>query len=443
MSNIYTIRSIDDKEATFTIHPNTSDNLGIGRKRVVSLSFGSMRIFANINQDSAVPKEEIWLSNKVLADLYLPTYLKYEIIVNRNEIVIGPYIGLLMSKEGRKLTASRLEQLKIYVKYYNELHGAVVAFALDKVDTSSRLVEGYCYNPISKTYEKGIFPFPSSIYRTVGMSDYLKNCFLSVIGDRVFNNQYFNKWDMYQWISKDTDLNTHIPFTLIYQTPQDVFDLLDKYKKIYMKPVSGLKGHGIMQIKLDSGTYVVNYRENDTNHNDVLENKDKAYEYIKYKFSHDRYLVQQAIDLIEYKGGVVDFRCITQKIQTGKWVCKSIIGRYGRRGSVVSNISNGGRAFRIDDIINRSIPLSARKIESLKYDITAFALRICNALDEYGLNCGTLGIDIGIDVEENLWLFEINNRDPDPSIAMNIHDLQLYNDLKTGPLFYAKSLAGF
>jgi len=64
-------------------------------------------------------------------------------------------------------------------------------------------------------------------------------------------------------------------------------------------------------------------------------------------------------------------------------------------------------------------------------------------LDEYGLNCGTLGLDIGVDLEEKIWLIEINNRDPDPSIALNVHDLQLYYELKTGPLFYAKFLAGF
>ena len=73
----------------------------------------------------------------------------------------------------------------------------------------------------------------------------------------------------------------------------------------------------------------------------------------------------------------------------------------------------------------------------------AFAINVCNTLDKYGINCGTLGLDIGMDPQWNLWLIEINNRDPDPRIAMDIHDVQLYYTLKTGPLFYAKLLAGF
>ncbi|HHW48361.1 MAG TPA: hypothetical protein GXX14_07065 [Clostridiaceae bacterium] len=60
-----------------------------------------------------------------------------------------------------------------------------------------------------------------------------------------------------------------------------------------------------------------------------------------------------------------------------------------------------------------------------------------------GVNCGNFGVDIGIDREGHLWLIEVNNRDPDPSIALDIHDKPLYYSLKTGILYYAKSLAGF
>jgi len=441
MSNIYKIKYIEERKPTLFINPNTANCLGISRKRIISISFGSLRFFASINKSSEVPEEEIRLSNKLFTDLHLPDYLEFEIKVNQNEMSIGPYIGLLMSRKDIKLTPSRLEQMKIYVRTYEELHGAVIIFALDKVDAISFLVEGYCYNPVSKNFEKGIFPFPSSIYRTIGLSDNWKNCFLSVLGDRVFNSHYFNKWDMYQWFSQNTDLSSRIPFSLVYQTPQSIFDALVRFKKIYVKPVSGLGGRGIMQISHNQGAYVFKYRENGVNHKDILEYKDQAADYIKYKFSHGRYLVQQAIDLIQYKGGVVDFRCVMQKDQSGKWVCKTIIGRYGDRDSIVSNISCGGTAFRIDEIVKRSIPLPTSII--LKDGINDFALQICNVLDEYGLNCGTLGLDIGVDLEEKIWLIEINNRDPDPSIALDVHDLQLYYELKTGPLFYAKFLAGF
>jgi hypothetical protein len=90
-----------------------------------------------------------------------------------------------------------------------------------------------------------------------------------------------------------------------------------------------------------------------------------------------------------------------------------------------------------------NVKLSTNLIESLETEIRVFAIDVCNALDESGINCGTLGLDIGVDKTGHLWLIEINNRDPNPSIALNIHDVHLYYQLKTGPLFYAKFLAGF
>jgi glutathione synthase/RimK-type ligase-like ATP-grasp enzyme len=132
-----------------------------------------------------------------------------------------------------------------------------------------------------------------------------------------------------------------------------------------------------------------------------------------------------------------------QKNQSNMWVCKAIVGRKGEQNSVVSNISSGGKAFRLVEILEKITPLTEENLKVLTEKIKSLAIDICNAVDEYGINCGTLGIDIGIDKKGCLWLIEINNRNPGLSIALDIHDKQLYYTLKTGQLFYAKSLAGF
>jgi hypothetical protein len=69
--------------------------------------------------------------------------------------------------------------------------------------------------------------------------------------------------------------------------------------------------------------------------------------------------------------------------------------------------------------------------------------KICSALDEYGFNFGTLGLDLGIDEEQNIWLIEVNNRKPHPGIALRASDIPAYYTILTAPLHYAKSLAGF
>jgi len=107
----------------------------------------------------------------------------------------------------------------------------------------------------------------------------------------------------------------------------------------------------------------------------------------------------------------------------------------------VSNISSGGTAYRVTEILEKVMPSSV--VPSMEEKIRNFDLEICNALDEIGINCGDLGVDVGVDTQGCLWLIEINNRDPDPTIALNIRDRRLYYDLKAGRLLYAKALAGF
>jgi glutathione synthase/RimK-type ligase-like ATP-grasp enzyme len=441
--NIATITVIANTSSELNMHPRKAALIGLGRKKSAFISFGSQKHYVKITMNNEISHESVLLSPKLIEELHLPDYPIYELCVNKNEIIIGPYIGLLFSEQAKKLTSSRLKKTMIYLRDYSKLHGAVVVFALDQVDTKSRLIEGYCYNPIKNFWQRGIFPYPTSIYRSIGLSETWKNHFLSVIGDKVFNNHYFNKWEMYQWFSKDCEINPHIPYTVLYESPQDVLDLLDRFKKIYIKPVSGLRGRRIVKLSTENEKFVLKYRKQGVNCQVAFENSSEVSEYIQKHFYAGKYLIQQAIDLMEYKGGMIDFRCVVQKNQANIWVCNAIIGRQGDKGSIVSNISSGGTAFPARDILERVVSPSEENILYWKEKMEFFAINVCRTLDEYGINCGNLGLDIGIDKQGRLWLIEINNRDPDPTIALDIQDKQLYHNLITSPLFYAKSLAGF
>ena len=360
--DIYKIKPQGGKKEVLHINPKTAENLGLKSAKITVLQFGSARQFASISVAENVPPNEICLSSKLIASLRLPLYPDYELRASRNRLEIGPFIGMLISREDKNLTPNALEKMKIYVSDYARLHGAIVVFALDAVDPVGQLIEGYCYNPLSRKFEKGVFPFPSAIYRTIGLSDRWKNLFLSVIGGRLYNSHYFNKWEMYQWYSKNPGLSAHVPFTCKYKSPEDVFNMLYKYQKAYIKPISGLGGHGVVQVRLHNGRYIFKYREHGENRTDISQNKAEAAEYLTIRLNHGKYLVQQPIELIQIDERVIDFRCIMQKNLYGKWECKAIIGRCGNKGSIVSNISSGGSAFMLKN--RNSLPLPKRKLFS-------------------------------------------------------------------------------
>jgi hypothetical protein len=282
ISSTFTIKAIVDKHPLFVIHPQKAIEIDLARKKLACICFGNRKHYVRIKLDEEIDQENVMLSKELIDELHLPDYPIYEIRVKENKITIGPYIGLLISKADEDLTNSRLRKMMTYVKEYSRLHGAVVVFALNKVDTRNRLIEGYCYNPVKNYWQRGTFPYPSSIYRTIGLSKEWKNHFLSVIGDRIFNNQYFGKWKMYQWFSENTEIYPHIPYTTLYQSYHDVFDLLEKYKKLYIKPVLGLKGHRIVQVSMEEkNVFVFKYREQGINYEVTLENRRETKEFIK------------------------------------------------------------------------------------------------------------------------------------------------------------------
>jgi hypothetical protein len=443
MNNIVTIKTIAEQETDFIISTSMATELNLSNKVISVICFGTQKQYVNISISDQIEYGTVNISKKVMNELHLPEYPVFELFVRNNELIIGPFIGLLSSSKDKRFTKTRLEKLLVYFKKYSEIHGAIVVFALDKVNTKARLIEGYCYNPATNSFENGVFPYPCAIYRKIGLSDKWKNHFVSAIGDKLFNNYYFNKWEMYQWYSSNTELATYLPYTCLYKTSKDVLNALDLYEDIYVKPVSGLRGNSIVKISKRNSEFTFKYRLKNTNQTDVFQKLSEVRENIHKHFSSRRYLIQKSIELITYKGGVIDFRCIMQKNQFNAWDCKAVIARCGEKNSIVSNISSGGRAYSGVDIMEYAIDMPLEQRIMLNEKIVALTIKICNTLDNYGINCGSLGLDIGVDKNLNLWLFEINNRDPDPSISMNINDVELYHNLKAGILLYGKYLAGF
>lgn len=438
-----TIQKSENPDEALHLPAAAVRKLGLRESRRVALVFGGLRHPVQVVPDGRLAPGRAQLSHRVMVHLHMPDYLEYELALRGGTLRVGPVIGLLVSRTAAELTPGRLSRLLRYVPDYSRLHGAVLAFALDRVDPAARLVEGYCYHPGTGRFEPGVFPYPGAIYRTIGLSRHWKDHFLDAMAGGIFNYPYFSKWDMHRWFAGDPAVGSHMPATVRYDSPRRAEEMLRRWGALYIKPASGLGGHGVVRARLDGGMVRFEYREGQQNRRDVVRLGAESDAYFTARFSHGHFLLQQALELIRVGGRVVDFRCVMQKDQSCRWQCRAVIGRLGRRGSVVSNISSGGSAFPAEELPRLPVTLPPEEAEALPGRLWKFAFAVCAAVDRAGLRCGTLGLDVGADAAGRLWLIEINNRDPDPTIALNIGDRPLYRRLKSGPLFYAKALAGF
>ncbi len=437
------IKQSADMRPQITLNAKKALELGLAKKKQAYISFGNRKRYVDVRISDSLAEEDIQLSENVITELFLPEYAAYEIRADKNEITMGPFIGLLVRNNDEALNQKYLSKMLLYAKNYAAVKGAMVVFALDKVDAVKLVIEGYCYDPTSGGWQRGVFPYPCAIYRTIGLNTYWKNHFLSAIGDKVFNSLYFNKREMYEWLSADPSINPHLPHTILYKAHKDIPDMLDRFGTIYIKPVSGLKGRGVVRVSREEGLMVFRYREGGKNRQLAPDSPEEVRQFIDGSLKYRKYLIQQAIQLIQYEGGVTDFRCVLQKNKSDAWEFMAMFGRRGEKDSIVSNISSGGAPFKGDDLLKMAIAPYKMDFRGIRDEIRRLALAVCATLDEFGFNCGVLGLDIGLDINGHIWLIEINNRDPSMVFAKDIGDEELYNRLKTNPVFYAKALAGF
>lgn len=443
MEYVVTIRPYVSNHPLLIINEELAEKLNLIKKKRGYVSFGTQKNYVDIKISQKLDTGEISLSTSIISNLHIPDYPILEVRVKGNEIAIGPCIGILASHKDKDITKRRLKNISLNTKDYQRIHGAIIVFALDKVSISKRLVEGYCYNPKTDTWERGIFPYPLSIYWRTGLDIEWQNHFLSVIGDTVFNNYSFDKWEMNEWFSKEPEILPHLPCTRLYESKQDIYDMLLKYPALYIKPIWGMKGFGVVKASLDNDMVVFKYRENDEDIVISAKDEEEFEEAVEKLFKRKNHIIQQGLDLLSYNGGVVDFRCVMQKNAAANWICNAIVGRIGAAGSVVSNISSGGAALPGIELISEALSLSEFETFDLKEKMTSLCMKVCRTLDEYGINYGSLGLDLGVDKNMNIWLIEVNNRRPHPAIALRVNDIPSYYTILASPLHYAKALSGF
>ncbi len=178
-------------------------------------------------------------------------------------------------------------------------------------------------------------------------------------------------------------------------------EYLTKYKKIIVKPSIGARGLGIYQISGTFDRYIL--RDNKKTHKLDRHNLKKIVD----DFIDKGYLVQPYMECRTSMDEPFDFRIHIQKDGQGAWQITRMYARIGAKGSVLSNISQGGLSCDIDYFLKVEYGERASywkdKLETLSFDIAKHIEEIyMQSFDEFG-------IDLAIDKDENIWLYEVNS----------------------------------
>ncbi|MFD1416285.1 YheC/YheD family protein [Oceanobacillus jeddahense] len=184
---------------------------------------------------------------------------------------------------------------------------------------------------------------------------------------------------------------------------------LSKYGEVVVKPIYSQLGKNIYKIsQINEDEFIIGYQK--SSHKMNLQD---TFSYFQNIISKDKFIVQKYIPSRTHLGDPFDCRVHLEKNKEGNWVIAKKYIRIGTDQQVVSNIQQGGNMFDAGMFLKLKFEEEAQLVNQ---HINSFALFMAKHTEKIRKReLVTLGLDIGIDNDKNLFLFEANSA-PDTSL---------------------------
>ncbi|WP_338473094.1 YheC/YheD family protein [Niallia sp. XMNu-256] len=447
---MYVIRKTYQSPCSITVSGDLASKLMIKENKTLLLQHGLESTEVSTHIESDYKKTFIGVSEDILNQLGLQLNVKYDLLIKDNTIILGPIIGMLVSRDESELELQVKENnLHRYIHFYEQIGGMVIAFSLAGVNKDKNKIKGYLYDPTSNTWKKGVYPFPQAIFNRMTLPTEWRVYFKSLIGNKVFNDFYLNKMKVFELLSLSQDIRKHLPNTVLYSSTSDLYNLLDLHSKVYIKPIAGSFGKGIYKLKKIGKQFSLSYKK------EYIKKNKKRTKYIKLNFQSwdlvrnylsktlrfKKYIIQQGIDTSFQKHCITDFRMILVKDKNGDW---QDIWLYGRtaKNSIVSNRTNGGILTDGEETLKRLFKINDSEVTEIRKKIANIVISGAKMLDSKH-HYGHFGVDIAVDKNKYIWILEYNNRDPNHYAAKHAGRMDIVYNAYLSNLLYAKYLAGF
>ncbi|TBL75076.1 YheC/YheD family protein [Paenibacillus thalictri] len=418
--------------------------------QTLSLKFGSAKHdvkVASISHPSAIRMSES-LASKLGLSSGRQVCFQYKPAART--IHIGPLIGVMVS---RVIPGSPDRPFGTITSFCREMtdaceaHGAFVYFFTpDDITSHSDTVKGYTF---SSRWTKSTFPVPHVIYNRLTSRRYenrpVVQQFMQYAKTHhrtsIFNEKYLNKNEVFDALKKESSIQVYLPESHLLKNSQTLKSMCSKYATVFLKPITGSLGKGIIRIKRQSdGSYICHLTSINGVRKQSYPGFTQLFSALSGKIKTQRFQIQQGLDLISVAGRPVDFRALVQRGETGQWGVTSIVGRIAGNHHFVSNLARGGSLTTVKDAVSRSN--SANKAGAL-LKLQRASLQIAKGVEtQIDGHFAELGVDLAMDTSGRVWLLEVNSK---PSKDDNS---QLSVDKKVRPsvrkmVQYARSLAKF
>ncbi|WP_149095367.1 YheC/YheD family protein [Paenibacillus terrae] len=402
----------------------------------VQLAFGSFRQQVTV---ISVPRYRGLRVGSVLArkmGLHANCELRVTYSRGRRTLRVGPLISVLVSRDYPEQPDKPFGSITLFCR---ELIGEcrrqgayVYFFTPEHIGNQPGRVQGWVYDG---GWKKTVMPAGDVVNNRLtsrklenrtSVQHFMKEV-KSQYGTAIFNEKFLDKNEVFDALKSNSSLRKYLPESHLLQTFAVFKKMCHQYPTVFLKPVRGSLGKGIMRItKQADGTFCVLSTTAGTPRKQMYPNIEKLYKGLAGKMKMTRFQLQQGLTLIDHGKRPVDFRALVQKNASGAWTVTSIVARIAGGSHFVSNLARGGTLSTVKEALAKTTLPALVKSNGQTHLKTA-ALEIANGVEKaIPAHFAEFGIDLAIDSTGHIWLLEVNSK---PSK----NDNTPLNDQKTRP----------
>ncbi|NQX68018.1 YheC/YheD family protein [Paenibacillus alba] len=335
---------------------------------------------------------------------------------------LKPTLGILTVKDSNRVFRGNLHNFLDLIQTGERLGVDVYVVTTKDFNLSGSEIYGYRYHTQTKKWSRELVPAPQVVYNRIpyrkmemkpDVQQAIQACNRSS-SVQLFNPSFFNKWTLFSWLNSSKVSKTYMPDTLQLSEAKDLSQLLRKHAVLYLKPVKGKAGRGIMRIehvttKSEQGQYRLSRQEDKKMIYSYHESTDDLWqEWNKHRGTHD-YIVQQGIALTRYKQRAYDLRALIQKTGKGVWSVSGIGARVAGKASITTHVPRGGS---IDEPLKLlTSAFGAKEAKNILLRVRKAAVTLAKQIEKSsGNQLGEMSMDIGVDTAGHIWFFEANSK---------------------------------
>ncbi|USG64458.1 YheC/YheD family protein [Brevibacillus ruminantium] len=347
-----------------------------------------------------------------------------------DSLKLGPIIGILTVARGQQFLGNR-ENFKDIALAGKKLGALVYVFTPNGIDWKKKVVRGYLYDEQQNQWLETMLPIPHVVYNRIPSRKAEKrsdvqetlNQFDNLQNVTLFNRCFFEKHKLFHTLRAYSEVTPFLPDTLKLDTFNKFRQFCSQFRFVYLKPVLGKAGEGIMRLEYKKNSWVVLRLKEQKTVTRKFSTLDGAWKYVKEHIRNKPYIMQQGIHRAKYLGKPFDVRALVQKNGQGEWVVTGIGIRRSGSQNITTHVPRGGSIHSLETVLQEIFSDEAEKLEA---KIKETALTIANALNQTIPGLAEMSMDLGLTKEGKLWLFEANAK-PEKFDEPSIRRISLSN----------------